>query len=67
MKGSGAPDEILTYGYIKSQDQGFLIDGSPNGPLQDRLGARELYPLGMLMRTLKPSTQVKLEHAAASA
>ena len=28
-KGSGAPDEILTYGYVKPRDQGFSTERPP--------------------------------------
>lgn len=30
MKGLGALDEILTNGYAKPQDQGFLTNGPPD-------------------------------------
>ena len=46
---------------------GSRLKGPPDRPLQDRPGARGLYPLGMLARTLRPRNLAKLELAAASA
>jgi hypothetical protein len=31
-KGSGAPDEILTYGYVKPWDQWFSTEETPTDP-----------------------------------
>jgi hypothetical protein len=52
-KGSGAPNKILTYGYVKPRVQWLLNEEEPpNRPLKDRLGPRGLYPSGMLAHTL---------------
>jgi hypothetical protein len=52
MKGSWAPHEILTYGYVKPRDHWFLTEETPDRPLQDSPGAQGLYPSGTIVRTL---------------
>jgi hypothetical protein len=66
MKGSGAPNEILTYGYVKPRDLWFPTEeslqpislGSPSGS--------GLYPSGMLARTLRLRNLLEHEHTEAS-
>jgi hypothetical protein len=64
-KGSGAPDEILTYGYVKSRDpHGSRPKGPPADPSRITWG---LYPSGTLVRTLRPRNLTELGHSAAPA
>jgi hypothetical protein len=47
-------NEILTYRYIKPQDQRFPTEETPDQLLKDRSGAWGLYPSGTLACTLMP-------------
>jgi hypothetical protein len=55
------------YGYVKSWDLWFLTKETPDRPLQEYLGSQGLYPLGMLVRTLRLRNLPKPEYANASA
>jgi hypothetical protein len=67
-RGIGAPDEILTYEYIKPQNQWFLTEGPPpDQPHQDRPGAQGIYPLGMLACSLRRRNLTEPRHDAAPA